>query len=187
MSSLLPLNERGALSDMKRSEFDECFFEAVPAVRRFLRRRGCAWDVVHDVEQDTFVQATIDRGRFDPSRGSFEAWVQAIALNVLRNRERSNRTDRRGLSFRAEWLRRRRADAERSATKRRDEPADYVEEAFQRLPASEQRLLSETLIEGRSPAEIASGDPRVRANTIAQRARRARAHLRSMFTKVVGS
>jgi RNA polymerase sigma-70 factor (ECF subfamily) len=45
-------------------------------------------DLTEDVVQDTWLTAVRRIRSFDPQRGSFAAWLQGIAVNVLRNRLR---------------------------------------------------------------------------------------------------
>ncbi len=44
-----------------------------------------------DVVADTFIEAGRDRGRFDPARGSENAWLLGIATNLIRRHHRSER------------------------------------------------------------------------------------------------
>jgi RNA polymerase sigma-70 factor (ECF subfamily) len=45
-------------------------------------------DLTEDVVQDTWLTAVRRIRSFDPERGSFAAWLQGIAINVLRNQLR---------------------------------------------------------------------------------------------------
>jgi RNA polymerase sigma-70 factor (ECF subfamily) len=52
-------------------------------------------DLTEDVVQDTWLTAVRRIRTFDPERGSFAAWLQGIAVNVLRNQLRREACRRR--------------------------------------------------------------------------------------------
>ena len=171
---------------MKTRDFDRMFFEALPGLRRHLHSKGCDRELVHDLEQEVFVRATIRRGLFDPSRGSFEAWLHRMAVNLLRTYIRRKRVDERSLERRAALQRASERVEEGAMTVEAADEASRASAAFNTLSEGERRLLSAVVIEGKRPSDLAAEFPHLRANTIAQRASRARAHLRSAFLQNPG-
>jgi RNA polymerase sigma factor (sigma-70 family) len=59
-----------------------------PLVRRLARRRGFQHADVEDLVQEVFrvVSGAIERGVYDPSRGSFRGWLFRIARNLAVHR-----------------------------------------------------------------------------------------------------
>ena len=58
-----------------------------PLVRRLARRRGFQYADAEDLVQEVFrvVTAAIERGAYDPTRGSFRGWLFCIARNLAVN------------------------------------------------------------------------------------------------------
>jgi RNA polymerase sigma-70 factor (ECF subfamily) len=69
--------------------FELIFERHHAAVWRFLARRG-GRERADEIAGDVFVTAFACRDRFDPGRGSVEAWLYGIASNRLRTRLRSD-------------------------------------------------------------------------------------------------
>ena len=169
---------------MTEKEYENRFFSALPSIRKFLRARGCDNDWIEEVAQETYIRGFRACGRFYCVRGGFDAWILRIALNELRSQMRKQDAATRGLERKAELARR---DAEEPTESRNDESIHFIQAAFQTLSASDQGILSRTLIHGDSPAVIAAEDPALTRNTVAQRAARARARLREAFLRLTGS
>lgn len=133
-----------------------------------LRMTGNREDA-EELVQDTFVTVHAVADRFDPERGSAQAWVYAIARNACRSRLRA----RRARSRAREGMDVHDPASAPAAEPRQDGAARLtVQEAFARLSAEEARLLEDAFYGGYSHAEIArrEGAP---LGTIKSRIRRA--------------
>lgn len=64
------------------------------AVYRYLRYQLPTADLADELTAETFFRAVRAAGRFDPARGSAEAWLFRIARNVLRDHRRAGRRRR---------------------------------------------------------------------------------------------
>ncbi len=58
------------------------------SVYSYVRFHLAAPDAAEDVTAETFLKACRNQHRFDPARGSVEAWLLAIAKNTLRDHQR---------------------------------------------------------------------------------------------------
>jgi RNA polymerase sigma-70 factor (ECF subfamily) len=118
-----------------------------PALEGYvLWRCGSLRDLADDVVQDIWLIAVRRIRRFDPTAGSFHAWLCGIAANVLRNHLRA----RRRRADRQEPL----ASDPAAADRRRGE---RVAEALATLPERSERVLRMKYLDRMSVAEIAAG------------------------------
>ncbi|HEV2370682.1 MAG TPA: RNA polymerase sigma factor [Streptosporangiaceae bacterium] len=73
---------QGPADGTAAAEFERLYRAQVDAVTVFFARRSADPQTVADLTADTFVQAIISFGMFDPGRGSARAWVFGIARRV---------------------------------------------------------------------------------------------------------
>jgi RNA polymerase sigma-70 factor, ECF subfamily len=64
------------------AEFERIYRAQVDAVTAFFARRSADPQTVADLTADTFVQAIVSFGTFDPGKGSAQAWMFGIARRV---------------------------------------------------------------------------------------------------------
>jgi RNA polymerase sigma-70 factor, ECF subfamily len=62
-----------------------------PLIRAIVRRRNRLPSAYDDQVQDIWVAVLSGLGQYDPDRGSLDAWVTAVAVNVLYERARQRR------------------------------------------------------------------------------------------------
>ncbi|TLN03332.1 sigma-70 family RNA polymerase sigma factor [bacterium] len=67
------------------SDLPEQFERWYPAVFRYFRLRGADADTANDLASAAFERALANLKRFDPRKGSFAAWIFAIARNLAAN------------------------------------------------------------------------------------------------------
>jgi RNA polymerase sigma-70 factor (ECF subfamily) len=93
MSLLARLND--PLDEQAWQEFADIY---EPLIQRLLRRKGLQEADVRDMTQEVFqaVVGAIERKMFDPSLGSFRAWLFRIAHNLMVNYLVSQRHHPRG-------------------------------------------------------------------------------------------
>ncbi len=82
---------------MDRDRFAALYSEHADRLFGFLAYRVGDADVAEDLLSDVFERALRRRGLFDRRRGSEEAWLYAIALNLVRDRARRAGSERRAL------------------------------------------------------------------------------------------
>ncbi|HTU20055.1 MAG TPA: sigma-70 family RNA polymerase sigma factor [Gemmataceae bacterium] len=112
-----------------------------------LWRCGGLRERADEVTQETWLIAVRRLRSFDPSAGSFAAWLRGIAVNVLRNH------------FRRETRRARRTrplDAEPIAAEESREQAERIAAALAALPPHYEAVLRMKYLDGRSVADIAA-------------------------------
>jgi len=112
-----------------------------------LWRCGGLREHADDATQETWLTAVRRLRSFDPSAGSFAAWLRGIAVNVLRNH------------FRRETRRARRTqplDAEPLAGAEPRESAERIAAALASLPPHYEAVLRMKYLEGRGVADIAA-------------------------------
>jgi RNA polymerase sigma-70 factor (ECF subfamily) len=127
-----------------RTLYDESFASLYAYV---LWRCGGLRDRADEVSQETWLTAVRRLRAFDPSAGSFAAWLRGIAANVLRNH------------FRREKQRTRRTqplESEMLAVEEKREEAERIATALGSLPAHYEAVLRMKYLEGRSVADIAA-------------------------------
>lgn len=125
-----------------RTLYDEAFAGLYAYV---LWRCGGLRDRTDEVVQETWLTAVRRLRAFDPSAGSFVAWLRGIAANVLRNH------------FRREKHRMQPLDKEPLATaEEKQEQAERIAAALAALPAHYEAVLRMKYLEGRSVADIAA-------------------------------
>lgn len=112
-----------------------------------LWRCGGLRERADEVTQETWLTAVRRLRSFDPSAGSFAAWMRGIAVNVLRNHFR--RAARR--AGRTQSL-----DAEPIAGEESREQAERIAAALAALPPHYEAVLRMKYLESRSVADIAS-------------------------------
>lgn len=115
---------------------------------RILGERGLAADAL----QDAFIQILSQSGRFDPARGSAEAWLVSLvryrALDIVRGRRREV------LGFEPEDAPLEEPDA--FARLSADEDGAALRACLEALEADRRRLIALAFIEGFSQAELAA-------------------------------
>ena len=145
-------------------------------IRRVLRDPEAAAEVL----QDVFWQVWQDASRYDPTRGSAEAWLVTRAKTRAIDRLRSVR--RRDRTFVA--------PVDESVAQRREEPAEnpavvaedrsLVQSALAQLPEAQRRVIELAFFEGLTQSEIATrlGEP---LGTVKTRARLGLERLRGVL------
>src|SRR5689334_3335629 len=127
-------------------------------IRRVLRDSEAAADVL----QEVFWQVWQEAGRYDPSRGSPEAWVvmpaKARAIDRLRSMRRRDRTFVAPVD---ESLAARRGDGEAPNSAVVAEDRGLVQTALGQLPEAQRRVIELAFFEGLTQSEIATrlGEP----------------------------
>lgn len=82
---------------MRQADFDRLYEEHGQSLFGFLVYRTGDRVLAEDLVADTFERVLRARGRFDPRKGKEKTWVYAIALNRLRDVQRSSAAERRAL------------------------------------------------------------------------------------------
>lgn len=134
---------RAALSGEEfawRTLYDEAFAGLYAYV---LWRCGGLRDRADEATQETWLTAVRRLRAFDPSAGSFAAWLRGIAANVLRNQ------------FRREKRRMQPLESEPLAEDSREQ-AERIAAALGELPPHYEAVLRMKYLEGRSVADIAA-------------------------------
>lgn len=126
-----------------RTLYDGAFAELYAYV---LWRCGSLRERADEVTQETWLIAVRRLRSFDPSAGSFVAWLRGIAVNVLRNHFR--RETRR--AHRTQPL-----DTEPLAGEEPREQAERIAAALAALPQHYEAVLRMKYLEGRTVADIA--------------------------------
>jgi RNA polymerase sigma-70 factor (ECF subfamily) len=127
-----------------RTLYDDAFAGLYAYV---LWRSGGLRDRADDVTQETWLTAIRRLHSFDPSVGSFAAWLRGIAVNVMRNNyRREARRARRIQSLAGEPL----------ALEESREKAERIAAALALLPDHYEAVLRMKYLESRSVADIAA-------------------------------
>jgi RNA polymerase sigma-70 factor (ECF subfamily) len=129
-----------------RTLYDEAF----PGLYAYVLWR-CAGlrDRADEVVQETWLTAVRRLRSFDPSAGSFAAWLRGIAANLLRNHfRRENRRARRTQPLAGE-------PATGDVSEQREQ-AERVAHALGELPEHYEAVLRAKYLEGQSVAAIAT-------------------------------
>lgn len=66
-------------------EFERLYVEHRATVYKYLLKLSRSADLAEDLSQDVFVRAHLKYDLFDPTRGSFQSWVLAMAHNLFIN------------------------------------------------------------------------------------------------------
>ena len=82
---------------MGRDEFERMWSEHARPLLGFLVYRTGDVALAEDLVADTFERALRARRRFDPRKGSEKNWIYAIALNLLRDRQRRSAVESKAL------------------------------------------------------------------------------------------
>lgn len=123
-----------------RTLYDESF----AALYAYVLWRCGGWrDRADEATQETWLTAVRRIRTFDPSAGSFLAWLRGIAANVLRNHFRREKRHMKPLT------------SEPCADVAAQEQAERVAEALAMLPPHYEAALRMKYLEGRSVAAIA--------------------------------
>jgi RNA polymerase sigma-70 factor, ECF subfamily len=105
-------------------------------------------DRADDVVQETWLTAVRRLRSFDPSAGSFAAWLRGIAANLLRNHfRRENRRARCMKPFESEPI---------AGAAEAREDAERIAGALSELPEHYEAVLRAKYLEGQSVAAIAA-------------------------------
>ena len=83
---------------MRDEEFERLYEEHAAGLLAFLAYRTGDRALAEDVVADTFERVLRARRRFDPRRGSRKTWVYWIAINRLRDLQRSRQSEQRALT-----------------------------------------------------------------------------------------
>ncbi|HEX2161455.1 MAG TPA: RNA polymerase sigma factor [Thermoleophilaceae bacterium] len=83
---------------MRDEEFERLYEDHAAGLLAFLMYRTGDRTLAEDVVADTFERVLLARRRFDPRRGSRKTWVYSIALNRLRDLQRSRQSEQRALT-----------------------------------------------------------------------------------------
>ncbi|HEY7327140.1 MAG TPA: sigma-70 family RNA polymerase sigma factor [Gemmataceae bacterium] len=111
-----------------------------------LWRCGGLRDGADEVAQETWLTAVRRLRAFEPSAGSFAAWVRGIAANVLRNHFRREKQRMRHIQP---------LQNEPLAVEESREQAERIAAALDALPAHYEAVLRMKYLEGRTVADIA--------------------------------
>jgi RNA polymerase sigma factor (sigma-70 family) len=84
---------------MQDNEFERLFEDQAQGLFGFLAYRTGDRGLAEDVLGEAFERALRSRQRYDPARGSARAWLYAIALNCLRDRQRRSAAEARALQL----------------------------------------------------------------------------------------
>ena len=114
-------------------------------------RCGAVRDRTDEVVQETWLTAVRRIRHFDPTRGSFLAWLRGIAANVVRNQLRRNRAGRLPAQLDGEPA----DDADRAERQHREQAAQ-IAAALDALPERHEAVLRAKYLESCSVAEIAA-------------------------------
>ncbi|NQT14779.1 MAG: sigma-70 family RNA polymerase sigma factor [Planctomycetes bacterium] len=152
-----------------QSWYDESY---VPLYAYIHWRSGGLRDLAEEVVQETWLVAVRRVRRFDPSQGSFHAWLRGIAANVLRNRLRDRAVERgRGQSLASEP----RGDVPVDTEPIRRERAERIAAALADLPEHYEAVLREKYLDGATVGQIAETNEQTHkaVESLLTRARRA--------------
>lgn len=83
---------------MRDEEFERLYEDHAAGLLAFLAYRTGDRALAEDVVADTFERVLRARRRFDPRRGSGKTWVYSIAINRLRDMQRSRQSEQRALT-----------------------------------------------------------------------------------------
>ncbi len=83
---------------MRDEEFERLYDEHAAGLLGFLTYRTGDRVLAEDVVADTFERVLRARKRFDPRRASGKTWVYSIAINRLRDMQRSHQSEQRALT-----------------------------------------------------------------------------------------
>jgi len=174
LSALIARIARGDREAFSRF-YDALAGPAFGLVRRVLRDPGASEEVL----QEVFWQVWREAARYDPGRGSPEAWLLTRARSRAIDRLRSMR--RRDKTFVAavdESVARATEIGEDPPS--RTEDRGLVERGLDRLPAAQRQVIEMAFFEGLTQAEIAArlGEP---LGTVKTRARLGMERLRSIL------
>ncbi len=141
-----------------------------------LRNLGLDGHACEDVAQEAFLAAWEQRDRFDPRRGSFRAWLYAIARNRALNQMRKKRPLSLAAPPDVGW--------EAPATPRDDAAFATLDRALAALPMEQRAAFVLAEILGLSHGEVAVVE-RVPIGTVKSRVARAREKLRAAVGRPV--
>lgn len=146
-------------------------------------RAGADADATAEAVQETWMVAVRRIRAFDPARSSFEAWIQGIAINVLRNRlrreEKRQRIERVCDTLHVSPDTASQSDYDAS----RAEIANRVMRTLTRLPSHYQAILRARYHENRPVAAIADSLGLSR-QAVESRLFRARVAFRTLYLRL---
>ena len=122
-------------------------------VMAYLLRSGFVRSDADDLLQETFLNAFRSLGTFDPQRGSFRAWVGAIARNVARRQwARRREAERYAPELAEEMLP---GDSESADAPQANEEMELLRAGIRSLPGELRRVLELRYVESLTTRSIA--------------------------------
>jgi len=166
------------------SAFDRLYGLTAPMVRAIaLQILGDPMDA-EDVCHDVFLQVICHPERYDPSRGSVEAWLAVLAksraTDRLRRKKRLLLAAERERLERDSWMARE-TDAEPESRVLAKLQSEAVRLALLEVPRAQRQALAAAFYQGRTQRELAE-EWRVPLGTIKSRVRYGLGHLRRALT-----
>lgn len=132
---------------------DHAFSALEPSLRRMALREGVPPDAADDVVQQSMLIAIERRDAFDPTQ-SASAWIRGILFNVARGHGRARRRRDVPLDSVEAPLRAPMEDSPEESVML-EEALDQLRLALGEMSHRDMSLLTDHLIDGRSPREIA--------------------------------
>lgn len=161
-----------------RSAFTVLFARFAPRVKSFLMRRGAGEALAEELAQETLLAVWRKAERFDPSKGSAEAWIFTIARNAAidaSRRQMGQTAARLELEHEPQGEPPERGDAVLVAA----QSADRLNRAMRSLPGDQLEVLRLAFFEDCSHSQIAS-KLRLPIGTVKSRLRLAVQRLRGL-------
>lgn len=166
--------------------FDRLYELTSPMVRSLAQQLLGDPMEAEDVCHDVFLQVISHPERYDPARGSVEAWLAVLAksraLDRLRRRKRVLLADREALAMQ-ELSSAREADVEPESRVMAKLETEAVRMALLDIPGAQRQLLAEAYFHGRSQRELAEAW-RVPLGTVKSRVRYGLDHLRRALARM---
>lgn len=145
-----------------REHFDAEYEATLPGLHAWITLRSRAnprlRGDVEDVVQEVWARALDAYATFDPTRGTFRAWIFGIARLVFLESVRASMRERGGAVQGASTLLRQRADSVTTICRRleRDESAQRLQRIVDELDDEDRELVAYCGLEGRTCADVAT-------------------------------